>query len=330
MATSMSDPPIGTALPLTKAPRASMAMPEVPPPTSTTMLPTGSWMGKPAPMAAASGSSTRDTDRAPAAIAASATALRSTSVRSGGTHTSTRGRGNLDVPSLRRIRRNICSASSKLVITHLCRGREGVTSAGERWASSQASRPKASTSPVREFIAHTVGSLKTTPCPCRYTRVLADPRSTARSRRLMGSRAHDPLRGPGGEALLLTDRDVLLDPLDPVPRGLECFGSMGCRAAHDNGRLPDLEVTGAMEDGHATDRPAVQDLLAYRFQSGNGPLFPRLVLEGCDMACLRLVTDGPCEQNRPPRPGTAHERQGLRSIEGGIGQTDQELVTHRV
>src|SRR6266542_76500 len=260
MAPSMSDPPIGTALPLTRAPSASMAMPEVPPPTSTTMLPIGSWMGKPAPMA-------------------SATARRSTSVRSGGTHTSMRGRGNLDLPSLRRIKRNICSASSKLVITPLCRGREGVTSAGERWASSQASRPKASTSPVREFIAHTVGSLKTTPCPCRYTRVLADPRSTARSRLLTGSGAHDPLSGPGGEALFLPDRDVLLDPLDPVSRGLECFGPRGCRAAHDHGRLSDLEVTGAMEDGHATDRPAVQD---------------------------------------------------LRSIEGGIGQKDQELLTHRV
>jgi hypothetical protein len=163
MAASMSDPPVGTALQLTRAPSASMAMSEVPPPTSTTMLPTGSWMGSPAPIAAASGSSTSETERAPAAVAASATARRSTSVRKGGTQTRTRGRGNLEVPSFRMISRNICSASSKLVITPLWSGRDGVTSAGDRWAISHASLPNARTSPLRELTAHTVGSLKTTP-----------------------------------------------------------------------------------------------------------------------------------------------------------------------
>ena len=40
-------------------PREMTAVSVVPPPTSTTMLPSGSWMGRPAPMAAAMGCSIR-------------------------------------------------------------------------------------------------------------------------------------------------------------------------------------------------------------------------------------------------------------------------------
>src|SRR5919106_4555070 len=234
MAVSMSDPPTGMAFPFTRAPNANIAMPEVPPPTSTTMLPTGSWMGRPAPMAAASGSSTSDTERAPAPAAASATARRSTSVRTMGTHTSTLGRGNLVIPTLFRIKRNICSASSKLVITPLCRGREGVISPGECWASPQTPRPTASTSPDRELIAQTVGSLKTTPWPCLNTRVFVEPRSTARPRLLIRSGAHDPVRRAGGQTLLLPDRHVLFDPLDAVPGSLERLRPVGGRATHQD------------------------------------------------------------------------------------------------
>src|SRR2546425_2917023 len=46
----------------------------VPPPMSTIMFPPGSWIGKPAPIAAAIGSSIRYTSRAPACIAESRTA----------------------------------------------------------------------------------------------------------------------------------------------------------------------------------------------------------------------------------------------------------------
>ena len=63
----------------------------VPPPTSTTIRPTGSSMATPAPMAAAMGSSIRCTRRAPAASEASSTARFSTSVTPEGAHTMSRG-----------------------------------------------------------------------------------------------------------------------------------------------------------------------------------------------------------------------------------------------
>ena len=59
MAASMSKPPQRMARDDTTPPSEMTAVSEVPPPTSTTMLPTGSWMGSPAPMAAAMGCSMR-------------------------------------------------------------------------------------------------------------------------------------------------------------------------------------------------------------------------------------------------------------------------------
>ena len=65
----------------------------VPPPMSTTIEPVGSWIGSPAPIAAAIGSSMRYACRAPADMVASKTARFSTSVTPDGTHTTTRGLG---------------------------------------------------------------------------------------------------------------------------------------------------------------------------------------------------------------------------------------------
>ncbi len=63
----------------------------VPPPMSTTMLPLGSVIGRPAPIAAAIGSSMRKTSRAPALSALSLTARFSTSVIPKGTQMMMRG-----------------------------------------------------------------------------------------------------------------------------------------------------------------------------------------------------------------------------------------------
>ena len=57
----------------------------VPPPMSQIALPLGSAIGRPTPIAAASGSSMSHACRAPAEIAASVTALRSTDVTPDGT-----------------------------------------------------------------------------------------------------------------------------------------------------------------------------------------------------------------------------------------------------
>ena len=65
----------------------------VPPPTSTIMLPDGSVTGRPAPIAAAIGSSISSTLRAPALSALSWIARRSTAVLPEGTQTMIIGRG---------------------------------------------------------------------------------------------------------------------------------------------------------------------------------------------------------------------------------------------
>ena len=141
-------------------------------------------MGRPAPMAAARGSSTSATSRAPADPAASSTARRSTSVMAEGTHTSTRGLVSRLMPTRLRIRRIIRCVTSKSVMAPWRRGRTATTLAGVRPIMSHASSPIARTSPVREFMAMTVGSLNTMPSPSRNTNVFAVPRSMARSLRI--------------------------------------------------------------------------------------------------------------------------------------------------
>ena len=63
----------------------------VPPPMSTIMLPVGSATGRPAPIAAAMGSSISSVQRAPACRTASSTARFSTPVTPEGTQITTRG-----------------------------------------------------------------------------------------------------------------------------------------------------------------------------------------------------------------------------------------------
>ena len=118
-------------------------------------------------MAAASGSSTSTTSRAPAISAASFTARRSTSVMALGTNTITRGLGNRPTPTRRRISRIMCWVMSKSVIAPWRSGRIATTLPGVRPIISQASSPMASTSPDRVLRAMTVGSLNTMPSPCR-------------------------------------------------------------------------------------------------------------------------------------------------------------------
>ena len=93
MSVSISSPPMRTLRLTTIPPRLTTATSVVPPPMSTMRLPDGSLTGRPAPMAAAIGSSIRRAQRAPALIVASRTARFSTSVTPDGMPTRTRGRG---------------------------------------------------------------------------------------------------------------------------------------------------------------------------------------------------------------------------------------------
>ena len=91
MAWSSSSPPTRMDCDVTMPPREMTATSVVPPPMSTTMLPVGSLTGRPAPIAAAIGSSMMLSRRAPARWPASFTALCSTPVMPLGTATTIRG-----------------------------------------------------------------------------------------------------------------------------------------------------------------------------------------------------------------------------------------------
>ena len=154
----------------------------VPPPTSTIMFPVGSETGRPAPIAAAIGSSIRCASRAPADRVASSTARFSTPVTPDGTQTTTRGCAKRFWCTFWMKWRSICSVTSKSAMTPSFSGRIAVIEPGVRPSMRLASTPTAWTSPVRWSIATTEGSDSTMPRPRTYTSVFAVPRSTAMSR----------------------------------------------------------------------------------------------------------------------------------------------------
>ena len=166
----------------------------VPPPMSITMLATASPTGRFAPIAAAIGSSIRNTPRAPADLVASSTARRSTSVIPLGTQRTTRANAKRPPAALLMKWRSICSVISKSAITPWRSGRVARIVAGVRPIMRRASSPTAYTRPVSSENATTDGSNRTIPRPRMKTSVFAVPRSTARSRPPKDPRSR--MRGP--------------------------------------------------------------------------------------------------------------------------------------
>ena len=178
----MSKLPTRIASRATTPPREITAVSLVPPPISMIMFPTGSSMGNSAPIAAAIGCSMSCASEAPARRVASVTARRSTSVIADGTQITTFGRVKRETPTRCSNNRIIRSVISKSVMAPPRNGRTATMYPGVRPIMFHASWPVASTSPVLRLTAMTDGSLSTMPLPFMYTRVLAVPRSIARSR----------------------------------------------------------------------------------------------------------------------------------------------------
>ncbi len=149
----------------TMPPRLITATSDVPPPMSTTMLPVGSPTGRPAPMAAAIGSSIRYAWRAPADRQASSTARFSTPVTPLGTQTTTRGCAQRFWCTFWMKWRSISSVTSKSAITPSFNGRIAEIVPGVRPSMRLASIPTACTSPLRASTATTDGSDSTMPRP---------------------------------------------------------------------------------------------------------------------------------------------------------------------
>ena len=154
----------------------------VPPPMSSTRLPRGSCTGMPAPMAAAMGSSTRETERAPDSRAASMTAFFSTWVMPVGMQITmdglTRRRPEMHLPTKWAI---ISRVMSKSAMTPSFMGRMAQMFWGVRPRYSLAAAPTASTLRLTASTATTEGSLMKMPCFLVYSSVLAVPRSMAMS-----------------------------------------------------------------------------------------------------------------------------------------------------
>ena len=198
MSTSISSPPIRMLRLTTIPPRLITATSVVPPPMSTIRLPVGSETGRPAPIAAAIGSSIRRAHLAPAFRAASRTARFSTSVTPDGMPRTMRGRGMRPIRSCTRCTKYliICSVTSKSLMTPSRSGRIAMMLAGVRPTIRFASAPIASTFLVFASMATTLGSLITMPRSRTWTSVLAVPRSIPMSREKMPRSASNMV--PGG------------------------------------------------------------------------------------------------------------------------------------
>ena len=149
-------------------PSDSTATSVVPPPISTTMEPVGSVTGRPAPIAAAIGSSIRNTRRAPALSADSWIARRSTAVEPEGTQMMTCGLAKLRrLCTLRMKCLIISSATSKSAMTPSRKGRMAAMLPGVRPSIILASSPTARTCflPLTSAMATTEGSFRTMPRP---------------------------------------------------------------------------------------------------------------------------------------------------------------------
>ena len=196
MSWSISSPPMRMLRLTTMPPRLMTATSVVPPPMSTMRLPEGSETGRPAPMAAAIGSSMSRAQRAPALRAASRTARFSTSVTPDGMPSSMRGRGMSPTRSCTRWTKYliICSVTSKSLMTPSRSGRTAMMLAGVRPTMRLASAPMASTFFDRASMATTLGSLMTMPRSRTWTSVLAVPRSMPMSREKMPRKASNMMR----------------------------------------------------------------------------------------------------------------------------------------
>ena len=144
--------------PLTTPPIDTTAISDRPPPMSTIRLPIGSWIGRPAPIAAASGSSTSVTLRPPPANrTASSIARFSTSELIDGTATRTRGLGKRVEIERFTTTSSMRWVMSNSVIAPARSGRTATTLPESPPIRSQTSSPIPSTAPVPPWSATTVG-----------------------------------------------------------------------------------------------------------------------------------------------------------------------------
>ena len=176
---------------------ATTATSVVPPPMSTTKPPEPPLRSKPAPAAAATGSSiSRTLYLGRRTLSAAITDLRSTSVAPAGTQTKAPGRSG---PCRRRaLRMNACSMAAVASRSAITPSRSGCSTSmpcGSLSAKASAAFPTAATDPAAVSMAIADGSSRTMPRPATQTSVFTVPRSIAtlpRKRMLLSPLLGDP------------------------------------------------------------------------------------------------------------------------------------------
>ena len=184
MAPSIASPATRKDFENTTPPKDITAISVVPPPISTIIEPVASWIGKPAPIAAAIGSSINWTLLAPAANAESWIAFLSTGVEPVGTQIKILGLAKVLLLCTFFIKCLIISSVTiKSAITPSLKGLIAWILPGVLPNIVFASSPTARTLlfPFSLMTATTEGSFRTTPLPLTTTKVLAVPRSIAMS-----------------------------------------------------------------------------------------------------------------------------------------------------
>ena len=126
----------------------------------------------------------------------------------------------------------------------------------------------------------------------------------------------------GEELLLLPDRNVFLQAFDAVTARLERVPAMRRGAGHDNARLTDGKVAGAMQDGDLRHRPLRGHLSGDLVQPRDGQLVPRLVAETGHVAGLRMVAYRPDEHTCAARARVGDGSERLVHREGIGCHTD--------
>ena len=326
IAASRSNPPMRTVRPVMTPPIETTAISARPPPMSAIRCPIGSWIGRPAPIAAASGSSTRVTPLPPANPTASSIARFSTSELSDGMQMQDpRPLEPRDPPALRITASRNRWVTSKSVIVPSRSGRIPMTLPESAPMRRNASSPIATTS-ARAGVDRDRGRL-------------ADDDPVALP-------VHERVRGPQ------VDREVAAHAQAPWTQwpsplasvsffqiGTSCFSrSIACRRrlerlgamrrGHGDGdaRLADREVAVPVHERDPADRPAREQLVGDLPQARRGELVPRLVGDRGDGALGPVVADRADEQTGGAGGGVGDEREGVLGGDGVGAHPDEHAI----
>ena len=300
IAASRSKPPTLAERPDTTPPIETTAISVRPPPMSTIRFPIGSWTGRLAPTAAASGSSTGTTCRPPAYGSPARwrvvpRAMPRAARRRGPAASGTASRP----PAGRRPRASVAS--------------HRIRSSCPRGAGGPPARSRFPAEHLPRLVAHrdhfAASAVQRDDGRLVEHDAVSQPidqgvGATEIDREVAAQLApHHPLRVTGHEPFLLPDRHVVLQPLDPVSASVEGFGSMWRRTATTTD-APRSRARRSVQDRHAPERPSLEHLGRDLAQTRGRELGPGLVVSPVTSPASEWSRTVPTNTQVPPAPGS--------------------------